>query len=54
VAVKVMEYFVKAHHKIPHRYHNYIALITVDLFSFHTLTKTIDIGATCLGLITLI
>lgn len=46
-----MQYFVKVSSKIPHRYHNYIALIVVDLFSFYTVSKVIDVGAVVLGLI---
>lgn len=48
-----MQYFVKVYSKIPHRYHNYIALIVVDLFSFYTLSKIIDIGSVVLGLVAL-
>jgi len=50
MAMKVMEYIVKAHSKLTHKYHNYIALIVVDLFSFYSINKILDIGATCLGL----
>lgn len=52
--MKVMEYIVKAHGKLTNKYHNYIALIVVDLFSFYSMSKILDIGATCLGLISLI
>jgi hypothetical protein len=48
-----MQYFVKVSSKIPHRYHNYIALIVVDLFSFYTLSKVIDMGSVVLGLVAL-
>lgn len=48
-----MQYFVKANGKIPHRYHNYIAIIVIDLFSFFTLSKITELGAVVLGLVTL-
>jgi hypothetical protein len=46
-----MEYFVKVNHKIPHRYHNYLAIIVVDLFSYYSLPKVVDLGSITLGLI---
>lgn len=49
-----MEYFVKSNNKIPHKYHNYIAISVVELFSFFGINKVLDIGATCLGVISLI
>lgn len=51
--MRIIQYFVKVNSKIPHRYHNYIALIVVDLFSFYTLSKVIDIGSVVLGLVAL-
>jgi hypothetical protein len=51
MAVKIMEFIVKAHGKLTHKYHNYVVLIVVDLFSFYNLNKILDVGATCLGLI---
>lgn len=54
IALRVMEYFVKSNNKIPHKYHNYIAISVVELFSFFGINKVLDIGATCLGVISLI
>lgn len=50
-AIRIMEYFVKVNHKIPHRYHNYLAIIVVDLFSYYSLPKIVDLGSITLGLI---
>jgi hypothetical protein len=46
-----MQYFVKVSNKIPHRYHNYLVIIVVDLFSFYTISKITDLGAIGLGLV---
>jgi hypothetical protein len=46
-----MQYFVKAYNKVPHRYHNYIALNVIDLYSFHPPSKIADLGAVALGLV---
>lgn len=51
--MRIMEYFVKVNNKIPHRYHNYIALNVVDLHSFFAPSKIIDLGAIALGLVAL-
>lgn len=53
VALRIMQYFVKVNNKVPHRYHNYIALNVVDLFSFHSPSKITDLGAVALGLVKL-
>lgn len=50
-ALRIMQYFVKISNKIPHRYHNYVALNVVDLFSFHSPSKSLDLGAIALGLV---
>lgn len=50
-ALRIMQYFVKVSGKVPHRYHNYMALNVVDLFSFHSPTKITDLGAITLGLV---
>ncbi len=52
-ALRIMEYFVKASNKVPHRYHNYIALNVVDLHSFYAPSKIVDLGAVALGLVAL-
>jgi hypothetical protein len=52
-ALRIMEYFVKVNNKIPHRYHNYMALNVVDLHSFYAPSKIIDLGAVALGLVAL-
>jgi len=46
-----MEYFVKYQQKIPNKYHNYIVITVVHLYSYYTLGKILDIGAITLGLI---
>jgi hypothetical protein len=48
-----MQYFVKAYSKVPHRYHSYIALNVVDLYSFHPPSRITDLGAVALGLVAL-
>jgi hypothetical protein len=50
-ALRIMQYFVKVNNKVPHRYHNYVALNIVDLFSFYSPAKAIDLGAIALGLV---
>ena len=51
IILRIMEYFVKYYQKIPNKYHNYIVLSVVQLYSYYTLGKIIDIGAITLGLI---
>jgi signal recognition particle receptor subunit beta len=50
-ALRIMQYFVKVNNKVPHRYHNYIALNVVDLHSFYSPSKITDLGAVALGLV---
>jgi hypothetical protein len=52
-ALRIMQYFVKVHNKVPHTYHSYIALNVVHLHSFHSPGKIVDLGAVALGLVAL-
>ena len=50
IIIRIMENFLKYYQKLPNKYHNYIALCVVSLYSYYTLGKIIEIGAITLGL----
>ena len=39
VALRIVEYFLKAQGRLPQRYHFFISLLIVDLFSFTKIDK---------------
>jgi len=53
IVLRIMEYFVKYYKKIPNKYHNYLVLSVVHLYSYYTLGKIMDIGAITLGIMNL-
>lgn len=53
IVLRIMEYFVKYYQKIPNKYHNYVVLAVVHLYSYYTLGKIVDIGAITLGIMDL-
>lgn len=53
-ALRIVEYFLKAQSKLPQRYHFYLALLIVDLYSFTKVEKICELGAVCLGVVDLV
>jgi hypothetical protein len=51
IALRIIEYFIKTQGRLPQKYHFYLALICVDLYSFTQVSKVVDVGAVSLGLV---
>ena len=53
-SLRIIEYFLKSQGRLPQKYHFYVCLILVDLYSFIKVEKVIELGAVALGVVNLL
>lgn len=53
LGVRVMEYFVKKHGKLPQKYHYYLVINVLELFNHVQMSRLLDVGAISVGLMAL-